>query len=461
MFDHSQIPPEVFAAVFEIGILTWDIQFLPPLRLVSKAWNDIIMTTPHLWGIITIHKDTDFRRTEYQIIRAKESPLAISVQARMNMPPYKIIRMLVSLARNWRCAEVSIRLLVRCRWSDLRGSLETLKLTSTGMQHILPENFFNLDDEPAFRRPPRLRSLTAVGLSKEWVLPLLSPAITYFELCHRDESVVTHQLADTLTYLQKTPNVSDLKLDGVRHVVDRDLPADFQRPVRLAKLITLKLDGVLYPSTLLCKLSAPVLQTLAVHRAPVQYEDEYGVYGRAYERRLLHPDLQPLSPFFTQWSDGAFLPEKLHTLVLEDCLQVQDVAFLIGWLARLPNLVRLTLWDDAIAPAAEDEEETNVIRALASPDGARRHAGGGGWLCPALMQLRIATDLRVADLVPLARARGGRYVQPNSAAVPPKRLRYLEAPLCPCGSEEEIELLRGLVDEVRCVCLSCQFELAL
>jgi len=94
-------------------------------------------------------------------------------------------------------------------------------------------------------------------------------------------------------------------------------------------------------------------------------------------------------------------------------------------------------------------EETNIFKALTWT-----------WLCPSLMQLRIAADLQVTDLVPLARARGGRYAESISAGLTPNRLRYLEAPLCPSGSSQEIEWLKELVDEVRCGCLSCQFDIS-
>ena len=56
--------------------------------------------------------------------------------------------------------------------------------------------------------------------------------------------------------------------------------------------------------------------------------------------------------FFSQWSHPSFVPVKLHTLELVSCLIFTDVPFLIRWLTRLPNLVRLILKDDAIGEAA-------------------------------------------------------------------------------------------------------------
>jgi hypothetical protein len=56
---------------------------------------------------------------------------------------------------------------------------------------------------------------------------------------------------------------------------------------------------------------------------------------------------------------------RLHNLELVSCLEVEDVAFLIRWLARLPSLTRLILYDDAIGVAAElpsSAEETNIFR---------------------------------------------------------------------------------------------------
>ncbi|KAF8063336.1 hypothetical protein FPV67DRAFT_237902 [Lyophyllum atratum] len=444
MFDHSQIPAEVFAAVFEIGVLTWDIQFLPPLRLVRRTWDDIITTTPRLWGIVTIHKEINIERVKSQITRAKSSPLSVFVKTRTRKQHEMLLRMLVELSSNWIRAEVSVSLLARCRWSDLRGTLETLRLTADGTGNAMPKTFFDVEPNVSLG-PPRLRSLTAVGLSEKSILPFLSASITYFELCLHEDSIFTQPLSDTLTYLTSVPHVLAIKLEGVRHIVDRDLPTDFQRPVHLTKLVTLELDHVLYPSALLCEISTPSLQTFILRHSTMLSERPY--------TRLRRPELEPLSPIFTQWSHGIFLPVNLHTLVLEDCLQVQDVAFLIRWLERLPRLVRLTLWDDAISEAAElpsSEEETNIFRALTRTS-----------LCPSLMQLRIAADLQVTDLVPIARARGGRYAESISAGLTTNRLRYLEAPLCPSGSSQEIEWLKELVDEVRCACLSCQFDISL
>ncbi|KAG6820586.1 hypothetical protein H0H93_014813 [Arthromyces matolae] len=110
MLDPTTIPHEILATVFEIGILTWDIRFLPPLRLVCHTWNEIVMTTPRLWGIISLDKWTDPDRLAYQISKAKHSPISIYVR-RPNEVRSKALHMIVGLSSNWVHADVSTSML--------------------------------------------------------------------------------------------------------------------------------------------------------------------------------------------------------------------------------------------------------------------------------------------------------------------------------------------------------------
>ncbi|KAF8151732.1 hypothetical protein B0H34DRAFT_728772 [Crassisporium funariophilum] len=155
---------------------------------------------------------------------------------------------------------------------------------------------------------------------------------------------------------------------------------------------------------------------------------------------------------------------NLHTFELTQCLQPTDVPHLIRWLARLPNIVHLILKDDAIGKAAttlsSEAEQTNIYEALASPAGGRSGCGEpGGWLCPSLTILHLDTDDVVADLIPIARARGGFDISAHYVH-PPKALRRMEALICSSSSQEEKEELCSLVEQAICVCISCGLAIA-
>ena len=121
---------------------------------------------------------------------------------------------------------------------------------------------------------------------------------------------------------------------------------------------------------------------------------------------------------------------NFHTLELVSCLRFTDVPFLIRWLTRLPNLVRLILKDDAIGEAAttlgQDTDDANLYKAPSSI--------ADGWLCPSLMILH--------PLRPIARARGG-IASPEFEIPPPSRLRRIEATLYSSSQLGERELATG------------------
>jgi hypothetical protein len=71
------IPPEILASAFEVGVLTWGIRYLPPMCLICKEWNQVIINTPHLWGIIEVNTNSDGKFLLDQIARAKAAPLTI------------------------------------------------------------------------------------------------------------------------------------------------------------------------------------------------------------------------------------------------------------------------------------------------------------------------------------------------------------------------------------------------
>ena len=449
MFDLDSLPPEIFAGIFEAGVLTWGIGFLVPVCLVRKSWSDIVATTPHLWGIITITTTTkDIDSLHAQLMKAKACPLTVICSVNPNQakkPLQAVLNRVVALSPNWVRAEASTQLLSRCRGSEMH-SLQELRLWTFG--RTIAGDEFPDTDIAKFGSLPNLRCLTASNVPSWWITHLLSRSITYLHLLFRLRESET--LPNASGYFSRVPEVRVLKLTKFP---PEDVSSNLLPPVHLAKLTTLELSHVAHPSRILCQIFAPSLQTLSIRHSG-------GIYRPLSYLTIDHaPEFAPLSTFFSQWSQVDFLPLRLSTLELVECLQIDDVAYLIRWLARLPSLVRLVLLDDAIGRAAQLQsptEETNILRVLASPHGAGNHAKG--WLCPSLTHLHLATDLILMDLIGVAHARGGIATSLSSAS-PPSRLRSITAPLCPNGGHDEIEQLKGLVDNVWCVCLGCEFTL--
>lgn len=437
------MPSEVYATIFEIGVLAWGIDFLPRICLVCRAWNEIVISTPSLWGIINIldKRARNPRTLGLHITKAKAAPLTVSIPPSV-LPPAveREVRRLTSLSRNWVSAEVHTDTLQQCRWSDMRSSLGSLHLSQSFLSIGSATDFFG--DLTEFRQPPKLHTFTATALSKEWILPFLSSSIEFFRLRVNPRDLDQFHLSCTMDYLSRIPAVKTLIIESIRHSQTVLLN---QKTVYLRELLTLELARTCYISPLLCAISATSLQTLIV--------DRQGVY-RPYWWNSQNESLS-LAPFFSQWSHPNYLPANLHTLKLVECLQLADVAFLIRFLARLPNLVRLIIVDDAVGNAAESPpgaEERNLFRALEFPKGAE--SAGGGWLCPSLMVLHLETDLQVQDLIRIARARN-ETTSSLSSTSNPNRLRWVDAMLCSSGSRSEVEELRTLVDSAVCHCLDC------
>jgi len=482
MVDIHDIPPEILAASFEMGIYTWGTTFIYPISLVCSSWRDTIEHTPRLWGIILIGKAhqgcgpggarAQAKRLRKQIVKAKEAPLSIVCDAKGRVHPRELVDELVGLAHNWVMADVGTEFLANSRWGVLRYTLEELVLRRNGNPaEDNPSAFFEKDGEGSIcstgtRHPTKLRSFTAKSLPRDWVLGFLSPTIQHFHLEGGDSVVPRnwrggqkHNIRDIWEYLMRIPNATSLELVDLYHTIpNQDLAP--QGGVHLSHLRTLKLLNVLFSALVLATIRAPHLQTLSIDgRAPP------GIHYRP----SIEEDVG-LAYVFALWSQPGVVPERLHTLELRDCVGLGDVPFLVRWLERLPNLVRLFLKDEVFGNAklhafksdgvdedggsVFDAEDFDIYRALARP--RRMKDGEMGWLCPLLMILYLDTDQDISDVIPIARARGGNAPPRDVEGIlPPNRLRRIETQLCPDATKSDIQELRSLVDQVYCVCTNC------
>ena len=486
MVNIHDIPPEILAASFEMGIYTWGTTFIYPISLVCSSWRGTIEHTPRLWGIILIGKAhqgcgaggarAQAKSLRKQIVKAKEAPLSIVCDAKGRVHPRELVDELVGLAHNWVMADVGTEFLAHSRWGVLRYTLEELVLRRNGKPaEDDPGAFFekdgggtgNIHSTSGARHTNKLRSFTAKSLPRGWVLGFLSPTIQHFHFEGGDRVVVPisiwggrrHNIRDTWEYLTRIPNATSLELVDLYHTIpNQDLAP--QGGVQLSHLRTLKLLNVLFSASVLATIKAPNLQTLSMDgRAPP------GVHYRP----SIEEDVG-LAYVFALWSQPGVVPEQLHTLELRDCVGLGDVPYLVRWLERLPNLVRLFLKDEVFGSAklralesggvdddgcsVSDAEDFDIYRALARP--RRMKDGRMGWLCPFLMILYLDTDQDIADVIPIARARGGNAPPRDVEGIlPPNRLRRIETQLCPDATKSDIEELRSLVDQVYCVCTNC------
>ncbi|KAF8650086.1 hypothetical protein AX16_005412 [Volvariella volvacea WC 439] len=443
MLHINELPPEVLARVFEVGVLTSGVTYIPPLCLVCRTWYGIVDSTPRLWGIISIDKLTNLSLLNRQITQAKSSPISLYISSNPTVYP---TRRLASLAQNWIYADIPSKIFVACSWNDLRTNLQELRLTGSTDAADYGEDFisqFFAQDETPTKTPPKLRTFAGINLPKHWITPLIGAHTTSLELQHR---LAVPSLKEITEHLSRASNIYNLKLSGLRaESYAEDLPT-----VHLPNLRMLHVNSVEYPGHIVSHIQAPNLQTLIIDSVPhmIMAEDH------PLFRQTQDPTLASLSSLFSQWSQPGFLPTNLRNLELTGALQVDDVPYLIRWLSRLPNLLRLTLRDDALGNAAAapapTAEERDVLKALAS---------SSPLLCPELLELRIETELVIADLVSIAQARGTNANVEGSLNAR-GALRYVEAPICPSeGSAEVVDGLRSLVDEVVCGCLGCSFAL--
>ncbi|KAF8881676.1 hypothetical protein CPB84DRAFT_1791546 [Gymnopilus junonius] len=454
MTDINDIPPEILASVFELTIYTSSISSLRPLSIVCRHWHDVVEQTPRLWGIVLLRKQSSPAALEKQITKAKAAPLSITLfpGTRSAKHTKKVYQKLTDLSINWVMANVGTEFISACRWVALYRSLEELTLCRGGPRYDEPGPFFN--DVNAFtQREAKLRSFTATNLQKAWVIGFLGPSIRQFCLVRgypdlsEQVNYYTYRLytriADTWDYLSRLPEVIKVHLKHLKH---NDPKGFAPSVIRLSKLLTLHVEDVLQMPILLSYIAAPHLQTLCI--------DQRQIEPLSFSFR----NPSPVAPLFACWSDPSFLPANLHTLELRDCLEITDVPYLIRWLERLPNLIRLFIGDGSNvlgkAPSrlSPDDGESNLYRALAHP--MTRQDGESFWLCPSLMILHLDADQDIGELLSIARTRGG-IASAMHDIPPPNRLRRVEALLCNTGREEEIELLGSLVDQAYCLCTSC------
>ena len=438
--DIHDIPPEILAAAFEIGIYTWGIKFLPTLSRVCQHWRSIIDNTPRLWGIISVSPKSSPNVLEKQITKAKASPLSIRISPSANgIRHNRVRRQIFALSANWVTAKVGTAFLSDsgARWNALQYSLETLTLRRGNPTYDDPGPFFE-DSTHHSHRQVSLHTFSADSLPKAWTVGFLGPWLKHFYLRQWGTG---QKITDTWEYLARIPSAITIELYQVQHVEHPDRVPPLPPTIVLPKLESLRLKGVKLAPTVLSAIAAPSLQTLSIHEA---------------SQRWWWWDGPPsMSGFFAQWSQPSHTPTHLHTLELIDTLRAGDTPYLIRWLRRIPNLVRLLITDDEIAKAASitSHREMNLYNALAYP-WEEEGGGSSAWLCPSLMILYLDTAPELTDLLPIARSRGG--IAPPTADIPPlARLRRLESRLCPVHNLDELDDLKSLIDEANCICTHC------
>ncbi|KAJ7280324.1 hypothetical protein C8J57DRAFT_1501760 [Mycena rebaudengoi] len=424
----DQLPPEIFSRILEIAVDAWGIGFLPPVCLVSSVFHDIVLSSPRLWGIFNIRKQSSTSLLNFQLAKAKAADLSITVSrdggerfcGHKGLRPFW--RTLSSLAPNWVRGEVSTRTLTAndTTWTDF-SRLQTLALRCHYHQAIVlpPREFFTSGP-----RSLKLHSFTAIGLPEEWVMGPLHRGITFFQLSR----LVNTQASILLRYLSLVPNLHTLNLHSI------SLPllstSTSNSTVALPSLSNLELVNFTHFAALLLDIRAVALKVLTIRNSTGQ-----------------------MSSVFAQWSQIDFLPSNLQSLELHHCLSPNDMPFLIRWLRRLPALLRLTITHDYEIGDADPQTsslDTDLYKALSSPSGA-----DSGWLCPSLIHLHLDVDLSWADILPIARARGGAVVRSTDS---PSGLRSMHAVFCTSATAEEIAEFRSFflnADDVQCLCVSC------
>ncbi|KAJ7810517.1 hypothetical protein B0H14DRAFT_2863476 [Mycena olivaceomarginata] len=410
------LPPEIFARVLEIAIDTWGIGFLPPICLVSSTCYDVVVSTPSLWGIIVVDRQSSLSLLTQQLVKVKAADIRLSFCRKgwrnriTDKHSRRFMASLAALSHNWVRVDMPTNLLGLTRWLDM-WRVEILSLRYHGGSKLnvadtsLADKFF--DSETAAYTHPNLHSFTASGLPEEWTTRFLSSRISYFSISR----LVRIPVSTVQRYLSLVPHVHTLDLENISFL---PLSAAAHRTVHLAMLTNLELVG-----RLPCARSASGTAT-------------------------------------GQMGSAGYLPAHLQSLELSHCFSTASsspdseseyIPLLIGWLARLPALLRLTLSHHAeIAdPTSPDSSlDTDLFRALASPHGAGPVVGG--WLCPSLIHLCLDTALRsVAEVLPIAQARA--RAPGGEGERRPATLQSLQAQLCSSGSDAELAELRSFFAE--------------
>jgi hypothetical protein len=424
------LPPEILARVLEIAIETWGIGFLPPICRVSSACRDVVHSTPSLWGVVAVNKQSSLPMLHRQLDKAKATDLRITISRRgwTNSSTHKHTQSFVarvnSLVHNLVRLESTTSILSLLRWADM-ARLEVLSLTlCDGSTPSEADKFF--EPGTTYTRPS-LHSFIACGLREEWVTRFLSPDITFFDFYGGRDFYRPREPATTIQgYLSRIPNVHTLNLQGISF-----LPLSASNAtLALPNLTNLQLTDIREFTLLLLNIRAPALRVLSIRNCKGQ-----------------------MPSVLSQWSQADFLPSNLQSLELSDCMSENDMPLLIGWLARLPALLRLiiTELDGPGTGNSDSAVETDLLKALASPHGAGPIVGG--WLCPSLTYLCFDVHNPVADILPILRARGS----PGS----PPQLRSIHTWHCSNGTPDELAEFRNFfadADAARCLCLGCAFN---
>nr|GAT48583.1 predicted protein [Mycena chlorophos] len=253
------LPPEIFGRVLEIAVEIWGIGFLPPVRLVSRTCNDVVDSTPSLWGIITLARPFSLTVLEKQLERAKQSDIRLSYP-RKGFPREKrfvrLFNQLLTLTDNWIRAELSTELLAKTQASRLR---RLTALDVRGSLELLPESFFD-------NRLPALHSLALSHVREMdgWRTGFFSPHITDFTLgfCAPRSTTLIRQALSLL------PNLYSLHFENLAfyHVFDA------QSPIKLAALHHLEVINCRHATGLLLELCAPNLRVLSIRGASTNIE---------------------------------------------------------------------------------------------------------------------------------------------------------------------------------------------
>lgn len=415
-----QLPPEIYAHIFEVGVHKWGVGFLPPLCLTCSDWNAIVLSTPRLYGIVDFTLSR--RHGLAQLSRAKSAPLYLTLPTERRRY-YECEQDLLSLVHNWVYASVPTRTLESVRGEDL-CSLEELHVTSCGDKESPKEKLWDV-------APSKLRVLGANSVSPSWVKNVLSRGVTQFEFrdIDRRDRCTNSQLFELLTLI---PNAISITLESL-YLFDGPQSSSESASVPMEGLLNLHIESLRRFALQVSRIRAPSLQTFCLI-------DSYPYSGDHMHWNLV----------FMQWSQPSFVPANLHTLEIRSSLRETDVPTFIQWLSLLPNVVRLILDDDALFRC----KEASLIEKLSS-----HPVDGEDWFCPSLMQLFVEGDVQVVDLIAIASARGGVVEPPFATTSRPSRLRLIEAPLCVSGWDDEIAELKRLVDETRCSCFSCALGL--
>ncbi|KAK7460568.1 hypothetical protein VKT23_009289 [Stygiomarasmius scandens] len=452
----DDLPAEIFARIFEIGVHQWGIGFLPPLCLTCRGWYSVIETTPRLWGILVLRKKMDLQTFQSHMRKAKSSPLSVTVLPRSS----RIFDRsgLLALTANWVYASVPLSILKQTTWGQL-SALQTLVLmgdTDPASDPKTVDSFFETTSTSS--DTPKLKSLTVDNVSTLWIRRMLSPQISHFQMTRRTELPMRwwwmtvrerpcYRLSETLGCLSSIPNVDAVSLANIDHCQCHPYNGAL---VRLDLLTVLQLNMVSNFPVIMVNIQAPALQSLSITSSTATSHssaDYYHSWQVHYISTNGSSDNTPISAAFAEWSRSDSIPSQLTNLELYHCLRKEDMPYLIFWLRCLPKLARLSVGLDEDILDSGLSKDYDILWSLSVPyhveDIAERPVS---WLCPSLIQLCIEGEVRVADLLSLAKARNvGSNADLGQC---PGKLRRICASLCFSGSEEEIAELRCIVEDV-------------